>query len=66
MDRILWTLACGIAVAAMADNAFAQRGRQPRASTLAELNCWMSDYREAKLIAEKSGDPMMIVFRCVP
>ena len=45
----------------------AQRGRRGRGNTnVLEQNCWLTDYNKAKSIASRTGQPMMVVFRCVP
>jgi hypothetical protein len=39
---------------------------QPGRPDTALRNGWMQGYREARALAQKTGKPMMLVFRCVP
>lgn len=41
----------------------AQRGFDPRE---VRANGWLTDYRQAKDAAAKTGKPIFLVFRCVP
>jgi hypothetical protein len=45
--------------------ALAQRGRGVSPQEVAR-NGWLSDYRQAKDVASKTGKPILLVFRCVP
>lgn len=53
-------------VALLGDTLHAQpRGRGGDLGQAARYG-WMSDYREAKAVARKTGKPLMVVLRCEP
>ncbi|MFQ5733458.1 MAG: hypothetical protein ACE5KM_16090 [Planctomycetaceae bacterium] len=54
-----------VAGGAFAFPAFAQHRGRDRENVLAR-HCWKTNLATAKRIARKTGQPLMVVFRCVP
>jgi len=65
MRKVLFGLLVLAVGGLMASPVYAQRGRGPSQLDVSR-NGWMGDYRQAKDQAQKTGKPMMLVFRCVP
>lgn len=49
----------------MSSPAFAQKGRGSSAMQAARHG-WLSDYRQAREVARKTGKPILLEFRCIP